>query len=101
MKTSRTTFLLVVMCGLVAFAIPVQAKCQHARSQTAKRQFAKLHPCPATGLPVSSCKGYVIDHIKPLCAKGKDVPSNMQWQLLADAKAKDTEERKLCRSLKK
>lgn len=33
--------------------------------------------------------GYVADHIVPLAKGGKDIPSNMQWQTIAEAKAKD------------
>jgi hypothetical protein len=38
--------------------------------------------------------GYVIDHITPLAKGGKDVPSNMQWQTVAEARTKDKVERK-------
>ena len=38
--------------------------------------------------------GYVVDHIVPLAKGGKDVPSNMQWQTIAEARAKDRVERK-------
>jgi 5-methylcytosine-specific restriction endonuclease McrA len=33
--------------------------------------------------------GYVVDHIIPLKHGGADAPSNMQWQTIAEAKAKD------------
>jgi hypothetical protein len=33
--------------------------------------------------------GYVVDHIVPLKRGGADAPSNMQWQSIADAKAKN------------
>jgi hypothetical protein len=63
-----------------------------ARSQSAKNQFKKQHPCPSTGKSRGACKGYVIDHIKPLKRGGADKPSNMQWQTSKDAKAKDRTE---------
>jgi hypothetical protein len=45
-----------------------------------------------TGYPKGR-KGYVVDHIVPLECGGADVPSNMLWQTVADAKAKDKTER--------
>jgi hypothetical protein len=39
----------------------------------------------------------VIDHIKPLACGEPDVPSNMQWQTIAEGKAKDKVERIGCR----
>ena len=61
-----------------------------------KGEFKQQHPCPATGSPKGPCKGYVIDHIVPMARHGIDAPSNMQWQTVADAKAKDRWERKGC-----
>lgn len=60
-----------------------------ARSQQAKDDFKKLHPCPSTGRSSGACPGYVIDHVKPLKSGGADAPSNMQWQTKAEAKSKD------------
>ena len=60
-----------------------------ARSTSAKHDFQKAHPCPATGKAARSCPGYVIDHVAPLKRGGADSPSNMQWQTKAAAKAKD------------
>ena len=37
-------------------------------------------------------KGYIVDHVKPLCKGGPDKRSNMQLQTKADAKAKDRTE---------
>src|SRR6266446_1392734 len=54
-----------------------------ARSSSVKLEFMKESGYPH-GRP-----GYVVDHIKPLKEGGCDCPSNMQWQTIADAKAKD------------
>ena len=61
------------------------------RNGKAKKAFES-----ATGYPHGR-PGYVIDHIRPLACGGQDVPSNMQWQTTADAKAKDKTERASCR----
>ena len=53
------------------------------RSSSAKTQFKKQ-----TGYPHGR-PGYVIDHIIPLKKGGCDCPSNMQWQTISAAKAKD------------
>ena len=71
------------------------------RSHSAKAEFQRATPCPANDARRGQCPGYVIDHIVPLCADGADAPANMQWQTIADAKRKDVEEAKLCRSLRR
>ena len=38
----------------------------------------------------------LMDHIVPLACGGADEPSNMQWQTVAEAKAKDKWERQGC-----
>ena len=48
------------------------------RCATAKAEFKRLRPCPATGQARGPCPGYVVDHIIPLCAGGPDRPDNMQ-----------------------
>lgn len=49
----------------------------------------------STGYPHGR-PGYVIDHKVPLACGGADSPSNMQWQTVAEAKAKDRTERSGC-----
>jgi hypothetical protein len=80
---------------IIALAFPGVAD---ARSKAQVKHFKKLHPCPATGRARGPCPGYVVDHIKPLCAGGPDRPRNMQWQTAAEAKIKDRAERAQCRS---
>jgi len=66
------------------------------RSTSAKHAFETSHPCPGTGSTSGPCKGYVIDHVKPLACGGTDAPSNMQWQTETAAKLKDRTERAGC-----
>jgi hypothetical protein len=63
------------------------------RSNPAKDAFKREQPCPSTGKPSGACSGYVMDHVKPLDCGGADDPSNMQWQTIAEGKAKDKTER--------
>jgi hypothetical protein len=53
------------------------------KSSAARNEFMKQ-----TGYP-NGRPGYVIDHIVPLECGGTDVPSNMHWLTVAEAKAKD------------
>ena len=80
---------------LVALSVPPLGASERDSHQRAV--FVKKHPCPANGRTRGACPGYVVDHIKPLCAGGADHPKNMQWQTVAAAKLKDREERALCR----
>lgn len=59
------------------------------RSEKAKSDFKRQHPCPSTGASSGACPGYVIDHVQALKHGGADVPSNMQWQTKEAAKQKD------------
>jgi hypothetical protein len=66
---------------------------RYRRSTTAKNNFKREHPCPSNGRSSGSCPGYVIDHINPLECGRADAPFNMQWQTIAEGKAKDKTER--------
>jgi len=68
-------------------AAPADARIK--RSQSAKVEFKREHPCPATGATKGPCKGYVIDHQIGLCVGGSDTPANMRWMTVEAAKAKD------------
>ena len=84
---------LLAICLLLAIQ-PAWSK--QPRSHASVAEFKRQHPCPSTGKPRGSCPGYVVDHVVPLCAQGADDPSNMQWQTVADGKAKDKTERQQC-----
>lgn len=77
-------------CLLCAFTVGATALPCHPRSSVVRHHFQKM-----TGYPHGR-KGYVVDHIVPLACGGADAVSNMQWQTIADGKAKDKWERKLC-----
>lgn len=65
------------------YGLPRDSHGRIKRSSSARTEFKKL-----TGYPHGR-KGYVIDHIIPLKDGGCDCPSNMQWQTVEEAKAKD------------
>ena len=77
--------------------LSISACAAHERSAAQRAAFAREHPCPATGQPSGPCPGYVVDHITPLCAGGRDAPDNMQWQTVEAGKLKDKDERAQCR----
>ena len=85
---------LIVLVALCV--IPCVGMAVTVRSSTAKTDFKREHPCPATGARSGACGGYVIDHIVPLACGGADAVANMQWQTIADARAKDRWERSSC-----
>ena len=70
----------------------------HIRGQCHDELGISLGLTAESGLKLSCCPGYVIDHIKPLTCDGADDPSNMQWQTKAESKAKDKWERKGCKT---
>lgn len=87
-----------------SFATPVatsvdEAKQRLARSRKEVRLFRSKNPCPATGEIQPTCKGFVVDHVKPKCAGGEDKITNMQYQSVAQAKKKDKIEIAYCRCM--
>jgi hypothetical protein len=89
---------LAILSALLVLAVPADALAKTHRDPHERVAFMKQHPCPSTGKTRGACPGYVVDHVKPLCAGGPDHASNMQWQTMADAKVKDKEERQMCRA---
>src|SRR5262245_12653645 len=90
----------VALAGLTAALVALPALAAD-RDPAARRAFQKAHPCPANGRTEGPCRGWVVDHVKPLCAGGRDHPSNMQWQKRAEAKKKDKLEAAECRGKRK
>ena len=68
-----------------------------ARDRAVAKEFQRAHPCPSTGHSSGACPGYVKDHVVPLTCGGADSVANMQWQTVAEGKAKDNWERRGCR----
>jgi hypothetical protein len=84
---------------IVAIAVAVASTAPSAmeyRSREVTREFQREHPCPSTGRTSGACPGYRKDHVEPLACGGPDAVSNMQWQTIADAKAKGRWERRAC-----
>jgi len=96
-----TPMVKVLTLALLAVALCFQSVDARERSQEAKDAFKYSHPCPSNGNNHGACPGYVIDHIHALACGGADSPENMQWQSVAEGKAKDKWERKGCASGRK
>jgi len=94
LKTPLTLTRSLVALALV-LAAPLALAETH-RDPAQRRAFIQQHPCPSPGKTKGRCPGYVVDHIKPLCAGGADHPRNMQWQTREEAKKKDRLEREQC-----
>ena len=89
--------ILTMLAALVVASVAVSANARnhdhhnrhHHRDRSVPQQFQHQHPCPSTGKTTGACPGYVRDHTVPLCKGRADSASNMQWQTIAQAKAKD------------
>jgi hypothetical protein len=84
--------ILCIAAATIACCSPSGAR-ETVRSRAALRQFARSHMCPSTHRYRLPCPGYVVDHRVPLDCGGPDHPSNMQYQTIAEGKAKDKWER--------
>jgi hypothetical protein len=76
----RKVLLLLLLCSTLCFA-----------SRAVKHTF-KVQ----TGYPRGR-SGYVVSYRVPLACGGEDATYNMQWQTIADAKAKNKSDRKRCK----
>lgn len=78
---------------LAACALSTGADARTPRNSVERHAFIKANACPSTGARRLPCPGYVIDHIEAIACGGPDHQSNMQWQTVAEGKAKDRWER--------
>jgi 5-methylcytosine-specific restriction endonuclease McrA len=83
----------LLLAGLLAFGTIAEATERDPAQRTA---FRKAHACPGTGKTTGACRGYEVDHIKPLCAGGRDSPKNMQWLSVAEHKKKTAKDMHTC-----
>ncbi len=64
----RSLICAVLILGLAA----PQALAKTHRDPAQRAAFTKMYPCPSTGKTKGRCPGYVVDHVVPLCAGGRD-----------------------------
>lgn len=88
MTTDRTVKMIALLAA-AALVFVVSAEATTKRSAAVAAAFQRLHPCPSTHKKTGSCPGWIKDHVIPLCKGGPDAVTNMQWQTVAAAKAKD------------
>jgi hypothetical protein len=86
----------LIIALAIALTSPASLSAREYRSREVTREFQREHPCPSTGKTSGACPGYRKDHINPLACGGPDAVSNLQWQTIAAAKAKDRRELRTC-----
>jgi len=65
------------------------------RSYSVLSAYAKIHPCPSTGLYVTSCMGWALNHKTSLACGGCDNVTNLMWMRNDVKKIVDGYERKI------
>lgn len=85
-----------MICRVAALALALATSAGSADARIHRSHAARDAFCASTGYPHCKRPGYVVDHVIPLACGGPDQPSNMQWQTIAEGKAKDKWERKGC-----
>ena len=64
-------------------------KVRQVRDRNEVAKFRAHFPCPSTEKRTGACPGWVVDHVVALHHCGPDKSTNMAWQSVEDAKAKD------------
>jgi len=97
----EVTFLRWVVSGALIYSaavivLPNVASAREYRSRGVTREFQRARPCPSTGGTSGGCPGCRKDHVIHLVCGGPDAVSNLQWQTIAAARAKDRWELRAC-----
>jgi hypothetical protein len=92
---NRMALAALACCISLVTSLEAASASEH-RSRAVTREFQREQPCPSTGRTSGACPGYRKDHVVPLACGGPDAVSNLQWQTIAEARAKDTWERRAC-----
>jgi hypothetical protein len=85
-----------IIVAVIAALVSSPLSAREYRSREVTRAFQREHPCPSTGKTSGARPGCRKDHIKALACGGLDAVSNLQWQTVRDAKARDRWELRAC-----
>lgn len=88
LRTVLTLWAVILIAWIAAHGSLAYAETTE-RGWKAPYLFRKYNPCPSTGKTTGACPGWIMDHMESLRCGGKDVPENLWWQTVAEAKAKD------------
>lgn len=86
-------WVLIVLAWFAAHADAATTK----RGTAAPAAFRKLVACPSTHQFTGPCPGWIMDHLHSLECGGLDVPENLWWQTVAEARLKDQQEKQCWR----
>ena len=93
---NKLLLLILLTIPMLSEAVERDANGRIVRSRAVAARFQRMHPCPSTGLRYGGCPGHIKDHKQALACNGFDTVNNLQWQTVAEGKAKDRVERKNC-----